>query len=148
MLIPNSRRELRPMSDRLILAIAFSVGIFICAVSWLANTALLACGYPAAMSLVKCDAAGGVIAILLMWRLLRWSRERNQLIRERARIVTELNHEVRNAIQVISLADFHTDADTENHVKASIMRIERALDEYVPNPRGPRLGVALQRRAS
>ena len=60
MLIPNSRRELRPMSDRLILAIAFSVGIFICAVSWLANTALLACGYPEAMSLVKCDAAGGI----------------------------------------------------------------------------------------
>ncbi|MGI9101630.1 MAG: hypothetical protein ACR2IF_04210 [Terriglobales bacterium] len=136
------------MSDRLILAIAASVGIFICVISWLANSALLACGYPAAMSLVKCDAAGGIITIVLIWRLLRWSRERNQLIRERVKIVTELNHEVRNAIQVISLADFCNGGDTENEVRASILRIERALDEYVPNQSAHLIRFSAAKRAS
>src|SRR5438477_7580366 len=84
-------RLIRPLSDRLILIVAFAVGMFICCVSAVANAFLLASGHPAAPLLMKCDAAGGVVAILLVWRLLRWSRQRNELARERAEVVVHLN---------------------------------------------------------
>lgn len=126
-------RPIKPLSDRFILAVAFAVGAFICIVSALTNELLLMVAHPAAALLVQCDAAAGIAAILLTWKLLRWSRERNELLRQRDRMILALNHEVRNAIQVISLADYHERGTEESEVKLSISRIERALDEYVPN---------------
>ncbi len=122
----------RPLSDMLILSIAFVVGIFICIVSAIANAFLLSTGVPAARLLMKFNAVGGIVAILLVWRLLRWSRERNQLVRERAKIVVELNHEIRNAIHAISLSDYHECGLCNSVIKQSVSRIEHALDEYVP----------------
>jgi hypothetical protein len=87
---------------------------------------------------MKCDAAGGIAAILLVWKLLRWSRERNQLVRERARIVAGLNHEVRNAVQAIALRDYHKNGLASSQIEASVGRIERALDEYIPQVHGDR----------
>jgi hypothetical protein len=132
LLSANIPHPIRPLSESVILAVAFAVGIFICVVSAVANAFLIATGIPFAGVLMKCDAVGGVVAVLLVWKLLRWSRERNQLARERVRIITELNHEVRNAIQVISLADYHQNGETPTEVKDSVLRIERALHEYVP----------------
>ncbi|MGZ4825258.1 MAG: hypothetical protein ACXVZR_14130 [Terriglobales bacterium] len=129
----RSPRPIKPLSDRFILAVAFSVGAFICVVSATTNALLLIIRHPAAMLLVQCDAAAGIASILLTWKLLRWSRERNELLRQRDRMILALNHEVRNAIQVISLADYHERGTEESEVKLSISRIERALDEYVPN---------------
>jgi hypothetical protein len=119
-------------SDRMILAAAVGVGIFICVASAIANAFLLSTGQPFARTLIKCDAAGAVVAILLVWKLLRWSRERNELARQRARIAAELNREIRNAIQLMPLTDYDENKEAATQVKASVTRIERALDEYVP----------------
>jgi hypothetical protein len=119
-------------SDTFIFAAGCAVGVFICIVSAVANAFLLSTGVPYAGTLMKCDAAGGIAAILLVWQLLRWSRERNQLVRERARIIAELNHEVRNAIQAISLTDYQKNGLDSSQIEFSVCRIERALDEYVP----------------
>jgi hypothetical protein len=135
----TSPRPIKPLSDRFILAVAFSVGAFICIISAATNALLLTSGYPAASLLVQCDAAAGIASILLTWRLLRWSRERNELLRQRDRMILALNHEVRNAIQVISLADYHESGTEATEVKLSINRIERALDEYVPNNHAAKL---------
>jgi hypothetical protein len=127
-------RPIQPLSDRFLLAVAFTVGSAIAVLSSVTNQALMHCDIPAAASLVKWNAAAGVLSILLIWKLLRWSRERNELIRERDRVIIALNHEVRNAIQVISLSDYHNRGAEATDVKLSVRRIERALDEYVPNP--------------
>lgn len=119
-------------SDTFIFAAGCAVGVFICIVSAVANAFLLSTGVPYAGTLMKCDAAGGIAAILLVWQLLRWSRERNQLVRERARVIAELNHEVRNAIQAISLTDYQENCLDSSQIESSVCRIERALDEYVP----------------
>jgi hypothetical protein len=124
---------MQTLSDRFILAVAFSVGLVIVVLSSVTNHALLRCNLPGAAGLVKWNAAAGILSILLVWRLLRWSRERNELIRERDRIAMQLNHEVRNAIQVISLNDFHNYGDTTTNIKLSVTRIERALEEYMPS---------------
>ncbi len=129
----SNLRLIQPLSEKVILAVAFAVGMFICCVSAVANAFLLATGHPAARILMKFDAAGGVIAILLVWRLLRWSRERNQLARERAELVIQLNHEIRNAIQAITLHEYCVGSDDTSAVTHGVARIQRALDRYVPN---------------
>jgi hypothetical protein len=129
---PKATALVRPMSDTLILGVAFVVGLFICVVSAVANAFLLKTQHAAAPLLMKCNAVGGVIAMLLVWRLLRWSRERNQLLRERAEVVVQLNHEIRNAIQTISIHGYG-DSGGDHVLNESVARIEQALDEYVPN---------------
>jgi len=122
----------RPLSDKLILCVAFIVGLFICMVSAVANAFLLKTQHPAAPLLMKFNAAGGIIAMLLVWRLLRWSRERNSLLRQRAVIAMQLNHEIRNAIHTISLYGYHVHGPGDHTINTCVARIEHALDEYVP----------------
>lgn len=119
-------------SDRSALAIAFAVGVLVCLLSAMANVGLLAIANPFGRALARFNTAGGVVAILLIWRLLRWSRERNQLMRERVKVIVGLNHEIRNAIQAISLSEYDERGANRSAVKESMARIERALDEYVP----------------
>ena len=127
---PRIREE--GTSDKAALAITFAVGIFICLLSAIANVGILGIQSPAARVLSRANTAGEVIAILLLWRLLRWSRERNSLIRERAKVIVGLNHEIRNAIQAISLSEYDAFHHNGSVVTESMARIERALDEYVP----------------
>src|ERR1043165_2474225 len=84
----------RALSETCPFAAAFGVGIFICIVSAVANAFLLSTVLPYAAILIKRDAAAGIAAILLVRQMLRWSRQRNQLIRERVRVAAELNHEI------------------------------------------------------
>ncbi len=119
-------------SDRSALVIAFAVGLFICLLSALANVAFLSTASPLGKALSRCNTACGVVAILMIWRLLRWSRERNQLLRERVKVVAGLNHEIRNAIQLLSLSDYQECGADTSAVKQSMARIEHALNEYVP----------------
>jgi hypothetical protein len=130
---PKAARVVRPMSDKLILGVALLVGLFICVISAVANAFLLKTQHPAAPIMMKFNAAGGVIAMLLVWRLLRWSRERNELLRERAEVVVQLNHEIRNAIQTISLHGHRDSGAGDRVLNESVARIEQALDEWVPN---------------
>jgi hypothetical protein len=119
-------------SDRSIFAAACGIGVFICMISAVANAFLLSTGLPFAGMLMKCDAAGGIAAILLVRQLLRWSRERNQLLRDRVRIAAGLNHEIRNAIQAISLTDYRANGRDSSAIELSVARIGLALNTYVP----------------
>ncbi len=117
----------------MIFAAAVTSGIFICAASAIANAFLLKTGLPFAKLLMKIDAAGAIAAILLIWRLLRWSRERNDLARERAQIVARLNHEVRDAIGLITAkSEMPEHEQAADQIRASVKKIEMALDQYVP----------------
>ncbi len=133
MSVRKTPSAIKPLSDRFLLAVAFTVGSVIALLSTATDQLLMQCNIPGATDLVKWNAAAGVLSVLLIFKLMRWSRERNQLLRERERIATQLNHEVRNAIQVISLNDYHEFGAKATDVKLSINRIERALEEYVPH---------------
>jgi hypothetical protein len=113
---------------------AFAIGIFICFVSAVANAFLLSTGVPVARILMKVNAAGGVVAILLIWKLLRWSRERNSLIRQRDRVIEGLNHEIRNAIHVIYMETYSPGSEGPELIKQNVARIDQVLREYVPMP--------------
>ena len=79
------------------------------------------------------DAMGGLVAGALAYRLLLYERERRARLRQRIAVIADMNHHVRNALQVISFHAY-TNADKEQFeaVKESMERIQWALQEVLP----------------
>lgn len=79
------------------------------------------------------DALGGLIAGALVFRLLQYERERRRQIRQRLEIIADMNHHIRNALQVIS-GTAYSAADQEQltAIRESVTRIQWALREILP----------------
>lgn len=78
------------------------------------------------------NALTGVVAGCLFFSLANNERLRRKVIEERLRTIAEMNHHIRNSLQVITYA---TAADTEQSValiRSSVERIEWALREVLP----------------
>lgn len=77
--------------------------------------------------LVGCVAAGLVYVLALM------SEQKTRFITMRLRVIAEMNHHIRNALQVIS---FHADTATNEQevasIKEAVARITWALSEVLP----------------
>jgi hypothetical protein len=91
--------------------------------------------------LLASNALTGIVAGFLFYSLSNNERLRRKLVRERLRTIAEMNHHIRNSLQVITYA---TAADTEESVdliRDSVERIEWALREvlpgHVPAPAAP-----------
>ena len=79
------------------------------------------------------DALGGVVAGALMFRLLQYERERRARLRQKIAVIADMNHHVRNALQVISLHAYsNTDQEQLTAVRESMERIQWALREVLP----------------
>jgi hypothetical protein len=66
-------------------------------------------------------------------QIIRRERERRAVIRERLQIVSEMNHHIRNALQVISFfVSKEQDQKTVEMVRSSVDRIQWALKEVLP----------------
>ena len=79
------------------------------------------------------DALGGLVAGGLIFRLLQYERERRARLRQKIAVIADMNHHVRNALQVISFHAY-TSADKEQleAVRESMERIQWALKEVLP----------------
>jgi signal transduction histidine kinase len=79
------------------------------------------------------DSLAALIAGVLVFRLLQFERDRRRRLRQRLEIIAEMNHHVRNALQVISLSAYSS-ADQEQlaAIKESVNRIQWALREILP----------------
>ena len=79
------------------------------------------------------DTLAAVIAGALVFRLLQYERDRRRRLRQRLEIIAEMNHHVRNALQVISLSTYSS-ADQQHlaAIKESVNRIQWALREILP----------------
>lgn len=121
-------RKMPRLSEKLL--IAGTLLVVACGLAACANGVLIATGRRAANILVACSAVGGVAASVLAWT---WQRERQRLARDRARISAALNHEIRNAVQVIALANYTPHCSSCNSaIQDSVVRIKAALNEHVP----------------
>ncbi len=67
-----------------------------------------------------------------VWVLLRGNRERRRGVRRELKRIGELNHEVRNALQVISHSHFDANDERREMVFQSIDRIDGALKRLFP----------------
>lgn len=79
------------------------------------------------------DTLAAMIAGALVFRLLQYERERRRHIRHRLEVIADMNHHVRNALQVISLSAYSfADQQQLTAVKESVERIQWALKEILP----------------
>ncbi|MGB8886325.1 MAG: hypothetical protein WCC87_06345 [Candidatus Korobacteraceae bacterium] len=84
--------------------------------------------------LLTSNALTGIVTGLLFYSLSNNERERRQLVQERLRTIAEMNHHIRNALQVITYATAAAQSQTDsvNMIRSSVERIEWALREVLP----------------
>lgn len=79
------------------------------------------------------DGLSAAIAGILFWRVAVYRRERRRLLRQRLEVIGDMNHHIRNALEVISLSA-HTSSDEQyvKQIRDSVDRITWALKEVLP----------------
>ncbi len=75
----------------------------------------------------------GIVAGLLFYSLTNYERLRRNLIRNRLRTIAEMNHHIRNSLQVITYANATgKTSESMEMIRNSVERIEWALREVLP----------------
>ena len=83
--------------------------------------------------LVASNALTGIVAGFLFYSLTNIERLRRNVMRERLRTIAEMNHHIRNSLQVITYASAtRQDAESVELIRTSVERIEWALREVLP----------------
>jgi hypothetical protein len=79
----------------------------------------------------------GLVAGALFWKARSMERARREFVRERLHTISEMNHHIRNALQVISFYCYREqDAQTLEMLRKAVNRIEWALKEVLPGELG------------
>ena len=79
------------------------------------------------------DALAAAVAGILVYRLLHYERERRERLRQKLAVISDVNHHVRNALQVISFHAYsNADREQIEAIKESMERIQWALKEILP----------------
>jgi hypothetical protein len=75
----------------------------------------------------------GIVAGLLYFQITRIERERRARTQERLRTIADMNHHIRNALQIIAYANLTSDKEKSVElIRSSVERIEWALREVLP----------------
>jgi len=78
------------------------------------------------------DGISAVVIGLLSFRVIRLQQQRREYVRQKVEIIADMNHHVRNALQVISLSTHGGDQQEIVAVRESVNRIQWALRELLP----------------
>src|SRR5215472_247492 len=82
--------------------------------------------------LVVSNALTGIVAGFLFFTLTNNERLRRKAIQQRLRTIAEMNHHIRNSLQVITYAVAADSAESLALIRSSVERIEWALREVLP----------------
>ena len=75
----------------------------------------------------------GIVAAALFWNWRRLERQRREFVRERLHTISEMNHHIRNALQVISFYSYREqDEKALAMLRKAVDRVEWALEEVLP----------------
>jgi hypothetical protein len=75
----------------------------------------------------------GIVAGLLFYSLTNYERLRRNQMRDRLRTIAEMNHHIRNSLQVITYATAaQGNSESVDMIRSSVERIEWALREVLP----------------
>jgi hypothetical protein len=96
-------------------------------------------GVPRFDILLTSNALTGIVAGFLFFSLTNYERLRRNVVSQRLRTIAEMNHHIRNSLQVITYATAtQKNAESMEMIRNSVERIEWALREVLPNEiRGP-----------
>jgi hypothetical protein len=114
-------------------ALVFIVAIAVSIVGVAFDRLLVHEGVPRYDLMAIADALTGIVAGAFFWQLRRRERERRRFVRERLRTISEMNHHIRNALQVISYySEKQQDQKAVEMLGQAVTRIEWALSEVLP----------------
>jgi hypothetical protein len=83
--------------------------------------------------LLTSNALTGIVAGFLFYSLINNERLRRNFVSERLRTIAEMNHHIRNSLQVITYAAAtEKNAQSVELIRSSVERIEWALREVLP----------------
>lgn len=112
------------------------VVIVVAGLGYLLDRVLSQEGVPRSEMLLLSDSITGIVAGTFFFNLARHERSQRQLMYERMKTIAELNHHIRNALQVIKFCEAvpgqPPEARPVQMIKESAQRIEWALRELLP----------------
>ena len=97
-----------------------------------ADLVLLRDHEPARMTIEVSDAISSLVIGALSYRVFRLQQQRRDYVRQKLEVIADMNHHVRNALQVISLSTHGSDQEQIATVRESVNRIQWALRELLP----------------
>jgi hypothetical protein len=116
--------------------LALTVAVFavtIAAVGFAFDRVLIREGVARAGVLFLSNLLTGLVASALFFQYKLRSEERQRLLRDRVKKLAEMNHHVRNALQVVAFYQYQTpDPEAARLIQESIQRIEWTLQEVLP----------------
>jgi signal transduction histidine kinase len=128
-----AKLDLGEISPRKTLLLIFAFVIIVGVAGLLFDNLLITEGASRLDLMIASNALTGCVAGILLLQIVRRERERRAVIRERLQIVSEMNHHIRNALQVISFfVSKEKDQETVEMVRSSVDRIQWALKEVLP----------------
>lgn len=123
--------------------VALTLGAFVGFVNWGLDEVLISvAGHGHRTYMLFVDVITGCFAALAIFAVMYWARERKLRMLGKLEQVGEINHHIRNALQMITLAN-HDKCDPAMYqiMRDAVERIEWTLQEYLPTDHTPpRLG--------
>ncbi len=81
---------------------------------------------------VVSDGVAALLAVFIVLRIIQFSNERRAAVHRRLRMIAEMNHHVRNALDAIQMsAQLTRDRETVALITSEVNRIEWALREVL-----------------
>jgi len=116
--------------------VSIAVAVFVALLGFLLDRALVREGVARTPMLFLTNTVTGLVAGILFFALARREKARRELMRERMKLIAELNHHIRNALQVIKYYNSgecnRPETQPVQMIKESAQRIEWALREFLP----------------
>jgi hypothetical protein len=121
-------------SSRLKSVLAFLIVVcLICAVGYGFDRLLLKEGVPRFDVLLLANALTGLVAAALFLQARARAQEKERLLEQKLETIAEMNHHVRNALQVVAFYGIKCDDNQAGKlINDSIARIEWTLKEVLP----------------
>jgi hypothetical protein len=121
-------------SSRLKSILAFLVfAVLISAVGYGFDRLLLQEGVPRFDVLLLANLLTGLVAAAFFWQARSRNQEKERLLEQKLETIAEMNHHVRNALQVVAYYGYqHDDDKASKLINQSIARIEWTLKEVLP----------------
>jgi hypothetical protein len=126
----NRSEEDSPLKSR-VLVVAIAIAVAIVGIAF--DRMLVHEGVPRYDLMAIADLLTGIVAGAFFWQARRRERERRRFVRDRLRTISEMNHHIRNALQVISYySEKQQDQKAVEMLGQAVNRIEWALSEVLP----------------
>ncbi|MGH9524977.1 MAG: hypothetical protein ACRD3E_20820 [Terriglobales bacterium] len=129
----DSSSQMRPMREWRIVLYAVIAGLIMFVIGVGMDSLVVREGETRLIAFAFSDGLAAAIAGVLVYRLLKYEQERRERLRHKLAVISDMNHHVRNALQVISFHAYsNADREQLEAVKESMERIQWALKEILP----------------